>query len=550
LRASFCLCLLIFTSVPAMAGSHTGMTTPGMSNPVAGHATVPDASSPAPVATLPVVFQASSDAATELPGVAVSSIVVTGADNIAPGDIDAAVSTFVGHRLSVDDMEDLLATVSGLARAKGYIFAHSSAPAQKLESGVLHIDLDEGHIDEIRLIGAKNAAVQSIINGLKGHAPLRSELDRRLMLAQDIPGVRIGDVKFERENGRGILIVPLTNQRIAGKASLDNWGTRGLGPVRAQLAYDFNGLLDDRDQLAVSYLGTPAQSSELAAASMRYSHLVGDHGTELAVYGAYGRSNEGGRWRTYNANGDWLSTGISLAQPLVRERNVSFWINGSIDYISVNQWFSNEMVRRDRVTTASLSLNGYVPLAGGRLRAGVGLVHGLDVLGATTGNDPLASRPDADGHFTIYNAWSNWTGDLVGPFSAKLAVTAQLASSPLLVAEQISIGGPVFGRAYDFSERTGDRGILGSAELQAKIWDRSRGLVRWVQLYGFADAGDVTDLRNAYGTGALYSAGLGARAGLPHALRLGVEAAFPLNADRFETGTNAPRISATASASF
>jgi hypothetical protein len=47
-------------------------------------------------------------------------------------------------------------------------------------------------------------------------------------------------------------------------------------------------------------------------------------------------------------------------------------------------------------------------------------------------------------------------------------------------------------------------------------------------------------LRNAYGTGDLYSAGPGARATLPHAFRLGIEAAFLINATRYETGDSAP----------
>lgn len=485
-----------------------------------------------------------------LQGVEVKSIIVSGGEEIPRAEFDAALSSFVGHRLTTVDMQDLLSTVSGLARARGYVFARSTIPAQTMEAGILRVDLDEGHVDEVRLTGQPNTAVQAVLDGLKGHAPLQKEVDRRLTLAQDVPGVKIGKVTFEREGDKGVLIVPLTNDRVAARASIDNWGTGALGPVRAQLAYDFNGLIDDKDQLSLSYLVTAAQPSELGSVWGRYAHQIGHGGTEVAIYGGYGATNSGGIWRQYGASGNWVTAGASVAQPLLRGRRVSLWVNASLDYVAVDQRFSGAMVRRDRATTASLSLNGYVPLAGGRLRAGAGVVQGLDALGATGPGDPLASRPDADGHFTSVNLWSNWAGDLIGPFSAKLAVTAQFSTAPLLTVEQISIGGPVFGRAYDFAERTGDRGILGSAELQAKVWDRGNGLVRWVQLYGFADAGSVSNLRNDYGTGDLYSAGVGARATLPHAVRLGIEAAFPINAVRYETGDSAPRISATASKSF
>lgn len=485
-----------------------------------------------------------------LPGVVVRAIIVNGARDIPRKEMDAALSTFVGHRLTQDDMQDLLSTLSGLARARGYVFARSSIPAQTLDSGVLHVDLDEGRVDEVRLTGQANKAVRAILDGLRGHAPRQQEVDRLLTLAQDVPGVRLGQARYEREGGRGILIVPLVNDRGAGHLAVDNWGTGALGPARVQLGYDFNGLIDDKDALSLSVMVTPAQPRELHSFWGRYARQIGHGGTEVAIYGGFGATNSGGAWRAYDANGRWVTAGLSVAQPLLRGRKVSLWLNASLDYIAVNQWFSDAMVRRDRVTTASLSLNGYMPLAGGRLRAGAGVVQGLDVLGATQAGDALASRPQADGQFTSFNAWGNWAGALVGPFSARLAVTAQLSTAPLLAVEQISVGGPAFGRAYEFAERTGDKGILGSAELQASLWDRPDGLIRWIQLYTFADAGSLSNLRNAYGTGDLYSAGLGARATLPHAFRLGIEAAFPINATRYETGDSAPRLSATATATF
>lgn len=491
-----------------------------------------------------------TDQSVALPGVTVSSISVVGGDDVPAGELDAAVASFVGHRLTTDDMRDLLAAVSGVARAHGYLFARSTAPAQTLDNGALRIELDRGHIDEVRLTGARNKAVQSVLDRLRGHAPRRAEVERQLMLAQDLPGVRIGSVRYEREGAKGILVVPVTYDRVAGRASADNWGSHALGPFRAQLAFDFNGLLDGRDQLSVSDLATPAQPRELNVLWARYAYQLNDSGTELALFGAYGRTRSGGIWRDYDSNGESVTAGLSLAQPLVRGRKVSLWLNGEFDYIAVDQWFAGDKVRRDRVATASLSVNGYAPLAGGRIRAGVGAIQGLDIFGATASGDPLASRPGADSRFTSFSAWTNWAGDIAGPFSARFAVTAQLSTRPLLAVEQISIGGPVFGRAYDFSERSGDRGILGSAELQAKLLDRSDGLLRWVQLYGFADAGDVSNLRNSYGTGQLYSAGLGARATVASSLRLGIEAAFPINADRYETGDKSPRISASASTSF
>jgi hemolysin activation/secretion protein len=159
-----------------------------------------------------------------------------------------------------------------------------------------------------------------------------------------------------------------------------------------------------------------------------------------------------------------------VAQPLLRGRKVSLWLNASLDYIAVNQWFSDAMVRRDRVTTASPSLMAICSgrrAPPGRGRGGAG----PRCAGRHASGDTLASRPQADGQFTSFNAWGNWAGALVGPFSAA-GCHRPAFDSALLAVEQISVGGPAFGRAYESAERTGDKGIQGLAELQASLWDR------------------------------------------------------------------------------
>src|SRR3546814_6251249 len=128
---------------------------------------------------------------------------------------------------------------------------------------------------------------------------------------------------------------------------------------------------------------------------------------------------------------------------------------------------------------------------------------------------------------------SDWSSDVC---SSDL-----LTSSPVLAINQIAIGGSYFGRAYDYSERAGDKGLLGSAELSAKVLDRNSGFIRWAQLYAFADAGEVDNLENSYGTGSLYSAGAGARLDFANRLSLGIEAAFPIDEVRYETGKTEER---------
>src|SRR3546814_5131572 len=96
-----------------------------------------------------------------------------------------AALPFIGRRLSKDDLQALTKAVSTVARKHGYLFASSSVPAQTLEAGVLHVRLDEGQIDEVRIEGPRNASVEAMLSPMKGTAPTKSEIERRLMLRSE-----------------------------------------------------------------------------------------------------------------------------------------------------------------------------------------------------------------------------------------------------------------------------------------------------------------------------------------------------------------------------
>jgi hemolysin activation/secretion protein len=186
-----------------------------------------------------------------------------------------------------------------------------------------------------------------------------------------------------------------------------------------------------------------------------------------------------------------------------------------------------------------------VKLAGSRLWGGFGVVQGLDGTGS---GDPMSSRRDGSSRFTKAVGWINWTGNLMKQLSLRVAGNAQIASRPLLAAQEIGVGGPGFGRGYDFSERFGDSGALGLVELRQQF-DRLLPGVDWVQTYQFADGGYVENMVGGFGDGARWSAGAGLRAAFKKTT-IGVELAFPLNAPRFDSASMAPRINLTVGQDF
>ena len=507
---------------------------------------------PAPTLTATNAVGASATTATPaVDGLVVGAVLVEGAPEIAAATFMPAITPFIGRTLHTQDLQDLLSVISGVARAHGYALCHSMVPAQSFRAGVLKVSLDLGRIDRIDVHGDSHGAVQAVLATLIGKPARQDKVERQLMLASDLPGIVIGDVSYVREGDLGVLRVNVRHQPATVHVAIDNRGNSALGPVRLAMAYDLNDILgDERASASGQITVTPLHPAELLAASARLAYVIDDAGTDVEVSASVSHTHPGGQLASLGFAGLTREVAVAINHPLLRSRKSSLWLGADVTTQALDQWQGPIAIWRDRTTVLGLTLSGYLPLAKGRLRAGVAAHTLLDLPGLTEVGDPLASRPGAGGGARFINAWANWEGPLVGPFSARLAVSAQLADSPLPIAQQIAIGGPDFGRAYDYAERTGDSGAMGSMELRYQVPTRIVGPDVAMLLYGFADAGHVANQANAAGTGNLVSAGFGTRVTMPRNLRLGLELAVPANQPRFDTDSFAPRLTVNLGASF
>ena len=472
--------------------------------------------------------------------VSVGAITFAGLQGLAPADFADIIGRYVGRRLSNEDMARLTEDVSARARARGYVFAAARVEPQRLMAGVLTIHYDPGRIDEVRLKGTDNVAVRAALAPLLGRPGRLEEVERRILLAGDIDGVSVRRSRFLREGTRGVLLVTIAESRVSVRAVADNDSTAPVGPEQVRIDADVNGVLGAADSVSATYVTTPFEPDELQYGRVRYARRVASDGAELSVGGSVASTRPGAYLDRLDLHGTSWSANVGMLQPLWRRRSASLWFRGSLDLREVEQRWAGVRRRSDRIVALRFGLSGNHQAGGGLLRGNVTLSRGLDALGATREGDPLASRRDADSDFTAVQAWLDWTRRLRGPFSLKLSAQGQAASAPLLVAEEIGIGGSAFLRGYDYSERSGDQGIMGSAEVRYD-WRNPLGLGRKAQVYGFVDGGSVSNLAGGFGGGSLASGGGGLRADLSSSIDAGFEIAVPLTGPRYETGNRHPR---------
>ncbi len=499
---------------------------------------------PVPIQALEAIDAPTADQAS----IQVGAVQITGLSELSQQDFTDIAQGYAGRTLDQSGLRDLARAVADRARDRGYLFASAAVPSQEMEIGIVRVTLNEGVIDEVRLQGSDNPRVRDLLIGLAGRAVRKEDIERRLLLAGDVPGITIARTRFVREDGRGILVVDVSASRARGTVRADNSGPDSFGPIRARLEVELNGLLDADDQFVTYTQVTPTQPRELTFMSGRYTNIVSSGGLQIGISGGAGRtrSRDGTSGRV--STGQTRYVAASLTTPIIRSNDASLWVSSEFGYLGVDQNFSGGFRRSDDIATVTLSSWGNVRTGSGRLQAGVSITQGLGIFGATQAGDPIASRIDGSGRFTRGNVWANWTGKIGGGMAMRVAATGQIASRPLLSSQEIGFGGPSYGRGFDFSERFGDQGIIGMAELRRGFEDPA-DLFNWAQLYGFVDGGFIDNLGDGFGGGTLLSGGGGVRAGLD-GVELGVEIAKPINAARFESGDRSPKVNLTIGYSF
>jgi hemolysin activation/secretion protein len=483
-------------------------------------------------------------------GLDVGAIAILGLQTMTPGDFAAVIASCIGKRMDEDELAALTNAIAKRAHAEGFTFATARITPQRLRNGVIAVEVDEGIVDEIRLQGTDHPGVRAALAPLVSGKPVRlADLEKRLLIAGDIDGIRITGRRYLREDGRGILVVTVSHDRFVARASLTNEGTRVIGREQLTLVADINGVLASDDSVSLTWSSTPAQPNELQFGRIRYEKRISRTGTEVIFAGAMALTRPGAYLAPLQIRSRSWQAGMSLLQPLVRGRSRSLWFQADLNMRDLYQTLQGTVSRDERIVTARGLLFGYATVLGGRLRSGLTVTQGLGILGASGPDNPFASRLDADGTFTTVGFSSDWTGVISGPVSLRLAMQGQLAFQPLPVSEELGLGGSNFLRGYDWFERSGDQGLMAMAELRYGLRQPLPAVQR-AEFYAFVDGGTADNRNTGPGGGALASGGGGIRLDLTQKLGAGLEVAVPLTGERYDTGDRSSRINFRLNTSF
>ena len=435
--------------------------------------------------------------------------------------LESIFKPYVHQYMSVQKLYELTETVTQRYHNDGYALSRAVIPPQDLTDGRVRIQVVEGYIDAIETAGTyrESALTDAIFRRIKSYRPLNiKDLEHDMLLLNDLPGVTAHAEMKPPENSPGHqtptgatdLALIFTDVPVETSATVDNAGSRYNGPYQMQVQTGINDLVMPYQQTRVSGMVALPEAHELEDVQVSHRMPLNSQGTIATLEFGYVRTQPGYNLESSDIVSNAYDYDVAVSHPLSRSRAQNLFVGGDFMLKDTATDALTSQLYDDTLRIASVSANyDNSDRWGGANQAQLKVSQGLDVLGASKNGSSDLSRADGHSDFTRVTGNVSRLQNITNDVSLFAAGTGQYAWSPLLSSEQFGFGGQQFGRAYDYSELTGDDGVSGMMELRySGLPEIPRGSE---QLFAFYDIGRVWNYGASAEAESAASAGVGFR---------------------------------------
>jgi hemolysin activation/secretion protein len=466
------------------------------------------------------------------------SIETAGATVYPPDALAQLTQAYVKRPIALTDLFRLADAITAKYRADGYILSRAIVPAQRIGT-VARIVIVEGFVSEVRLEGLEDRRLLAYGDLIMQSRPLRAaDLERYMLLANDLPGVTARAVlsPSDKVEGGATLTILASQKQFDGSLAIDNRGTQFIGPYQVYGGLGANLPWAD-ERIAARYITSP-KFRELQYGELTFTQPLGADGLRLVLFGSESWSRPSFTLSPFNARSYGGTYSATLAYPVIRGRDENLELRGGVNALDLQTVLLGQPELPPssddhlRILQAGFSYDRGDEWQGVNLAA-LQANQGVAALGASAENRLNPSRPNARDDFTRFTGEISRQQDLAllwPGLGFLVAATAQLsAAGALPSSQQFGLGGPLYGRAYDPSDITGDQGWAGKTEIQ--YTDAPQSWLDSYQLYAFFDMGHVWRNVATAGSHQLASAGFGVRVAVAGHVTGDLQLAKPLTRD-------------------
>lgn len=470
------------------------------------------------------------------PTVLVKRVTVVGSSVFPPKILERITARWEGRRHPAHKLRGLAREVEEFYHQEGYLLARAFLPEQEVTDGRLFIHVVEGHYGRVLVEGNRFYTSQFIRRlfwpARRSAVVERSRLERALLILNEYPDLTVQSVfRAGDEVGTSDVIIRVRDARpLHLDLAADNFGSHLVGENRVTVGAQAGNTLIEGDRLVLRATQVVSGDSD-PFIQFDYGWPVDHYGRRVSFGYANASTKVGEELAVLDIRGTADIFSLTAWTPLARTVRINSDLAAAVVLKDVKNFiFGTSPTSTDRLRNLVVSYDQSWLDAAGRTVMTVAGTQGLgEGFGGTANGAPESSRVGAGSRFTKVNGEVVRVMRLSPSNQILLRATGQVASRPLPVPEQFSLGGADTVRGYAQSEFLGDDGYAVSAEYRRTLYEDGGWVVQAIAFvdHGFAyneepQANERDDLR-------LTGAGLGVRANLGSKTTLRLDAAAPLD---------------------
>jgi hemolysin activation/secretion protein len=437
----------------------------------------------------------------------VQKIKIEGNVSFPTEELHELVAHLEGKEVSLADLRAAAARITMHYRRKGYGLSWAYIPVQKIaKEGDVLIAVVEARIDRILVRGNTHYDTGFILDHVSGIQQQESfdldTLERGLLSLNEYPGITVA-AKLSPGGAPGtsdLYLEVRDKYPINVAVDWDNYGSEEVAENRVGLTVEAFNLFDMGHWISARAI-RGFGDGELEYLSGSYN-IPFANGAKVSLYASTYNYEAAGQLVNFEPVGDGVTFGANVSYPIIKTVGFTFSPEVGYEHKDLTQELFGIETSNDRIRALSAGARfEWNDDFAGRWLGSVFGRFGLEgVAGGLESDDPDASRQGAGGDFKKINltlfrlqrvlTWIHLVG----------RVSYQYSADPLVVSEQMALGGADSVRGYPSFEVMGDRGYNASIEARIKlpflddIWDPfndQRTLFDMVQLAVFADVGEA-----------------------------------------------------------
>jgi len=414
--------------------------------------------------------QVPSTESTTPPPAVIKGFMFSGNTAISHEELQTVTQPFVGEVLDLPVLEHAAQSVTDHYRKRGYTLALAYVPQQQVQLGVVTLSVLEGRIGEVTINGNRHYSTEFIkrhfAQAMAEPVTRNETLERALLILNEYPSLKTS-ATLEPGKSAGATDVNVTvedKRPLHFMLDMNNYGFNNISRYRFGAGVEVGNVLMDGATLTLNgILGN--QPDQLLFGMGNYSVPIGGQGTKVVLGASHGKFDVGGQLSSLSIHGDTTIGDLAVTHPFIKSRFQN--LLGEFGFSAKNNTLKilDTTFADDQIRLLKLGVNWDRLDLLGRWYASVYGFQGLgEALGGMDNDSSQASRRGADDRFTKATMAAGRIQSLGHDVLLVLKGTGQVTTAPLVVIEQMLLGGPDSVRGYPLGEKFVDQGLTLSAE--------------------------------------------------------------------------------------